>query len=423
MNEKTKKIVDSIARTPGVYFFKNKDGIILYIGKAKNLNDRVKSYFAQQPHDWKLAGLLSEFETIETVKTHNEIEALLLEAELIKIHKPKYNTLLKEGNPFVYILKTDEPVADLQIVRTKKQKGLYFGPFLQKKEARSVVAFLKDSFTLNRCNKKIENGCLDYHLGRCAGTCKRDFDTEGYNIRMELAVNVLKNDKNAFIDTLKTHIKQYSVDLAFEKARNLQKYLEGLEVIFNTIKTKFSVEKYESELIRILYPQELGEGSTQINLQLQTFLKTEKPIRTIDCFDISHMQGQDIVGSCVRFTDGRPDKNKFRKFRLKTVTQQNDYAALQEIVIRRYKDKTEIPDLVVIDGGKGQLSAVKQILPDALIISLAKREERIFGSWDPDGIRLDLHDPVGKLLIALRDYTHHFAISFHRLRRKNSIKE
>lgn len=152
--------------------------------------------------------------------------------------------------------------------------------------------------------------------------------------------------------------------------------------------------------------------------ELQKLLKLDQLPYTIDCFDISHFQSNELVGSCVRFTHGLPDKNNFRRFKIKTLTTQNDYAALQEIVARRYKDPRDIPDLVVIDGGKGQLSAVQQIIPTASCIALAKREERIFGTMIPhDGIVLDPHSEHGKLLIALRDYAHHFAINYHRLRR------
>ncbi len=127
------------------------------------------------------------------------------------------------------------------------------------------------------------------------------------------------------------------------------------------------------------------------------------------------------MGSCVRFTNGIPDKNKFRRFKIKTLTQQNDYAALQEIVMRRYKDASELPDLIVIDGGKGQLSAAQAILPQAHIVSLAKKEEHLFGTHCADGIQLDVKTESGRLLIALRDYAHHFAISYHRLRQRKEI--
>ena len=413
-------VLNIITHASGVYLFKNQQGDILYIGKAKDLHDRVKSYFLKQDSDWKIAGLLSEYATIETIKTKTEIEALLLEAELVGQHKPKYNTLLKEGDPFVYILITKEVLPDITIVRTKKQKGRYFGPFLQKQDARSAVTFLKNTFQLNRCNKQIENGCLRYHIGTCAGTCRTDFDADEYQFRMELAVDVLQGNMNGFIQNVQQKIKEYSTTLAYEKARNTQRYLDHLDIIFATLKTKFSLEKYADQIIKVLSPKKLTDSiPDDIALQLQSFLGLSMPVHTVDCFDISHFQSQEIVGSCIRFVDGRPDKNKFRRFAIQSLKQQDDYAALQEIVTRRYKTAEDLPDLVLIDGGKGQLSAVQQVLSSVKIVSLAKKEERLFGENFPVGVHLDMHHPVGKMLIALRDYAHHFAVSYHQLKRKN----
>jgi len=156
-----------------------------------------------------------------------------------------------------------------------------------------------------------------------------------------------------------------------------------------------------------------------LSAALQHFLGTSKSIRTIDCFDVSHFQGKDIVGSCVRFKDGGPDKNRFRRFKIRTLEEQDDYAALREIVSRRYKNPDDLPDLILIDGGKGQLNTVRPLIPDdVLCVSLSKREERLHSTQNPEGIPLDVHTDVGKTLIALRDYAHHFAISYHRLRRR-----
>jgi excinuclease ABC subunit C len=424
MKKDAPAILNTISHTPGVYLFKNQKGDVLYIGKAKDLHERVKSYFLKQDSDWKIAGLLKEYATVETIKTKTEIEALLLEAELIGQHKPKYNTLLKEGDPFVYILITKDIVPDITIVRTKKQKGLYFGPFLHKQNARNAMTFLKNTFQLHRCNKHIENGCLQYHIGTCAGTCRKDFDADEYQFRMQLAIDVLQGDMNNFIYSLQQKIKEYSTELAYEKARNTQKYLDHLDIIFATLKTKFSLEKYADQIIKLLSPKKLADiVPDDIAQQIQSFLNVPMPVHTIDCFDISHFQSQEIVGSCVRFLDGRPDKNKFRRFAIRSLKQQDDYAALQEIVTRRYKTEEDLPDLVLIDGGKGQLSAVQQVLSSVKIVSLAKKEERLFGENFPEGIHLDMHHPVGKMIIALRDYAHHFAISYHRLRRTKIVKK
>ncbi|MFC1845718.1 hypothetical protein ACFLX2_01170 [Candidatus Dependentiae bacterium] len=271
-----------------------------------------------------------------------------------------------------------------------------------------------------------QNGCLDYHLGFCAGNCKKDFDLQGYLFRLELAQDALKKRRRKLLNSIEQQIVKYNEELNFEKAMHLHEYQENLDTILHTLEAKFSEAKYQHEIEKKVMPD---LPRSEVADQLQQFLGASKPIRTIDCFDISHFQSNALVGSCVRFVDGRPDKNNFRKFRIRTLTRQNDYAALQEIVSRRYKhylqgnedESYNLPDLVLIDGGKGQLSSVEKIIPDIPCISLAKKEETVFGWQFPEGVKLDVKKPVGKLLIALRDYAHHFAISYHRVRIRKTL--
>ncbi len=429
----------TLPKAPGVYLFKDKRESVIYVGKAKNIHKRVQSYFQKQKGDWKIQALLHEQDEVDYILTKNESEALLLEAQLIRDYKPKFNVLLKEGQPFVYILfgtvdeeklaqKTKLPI--IELVRNKKKKGRYFGPFLRKQQARSAHRYLVETFRLNLCNKKIENGCLDYHLGFCAGSCKKDFDTTSYLFRLQLAYDALKNNHRKLTKKIKQQIAEYNQELAFEKAMNLYQYLENLDVILQTLRTKFSESKYRHDIFTQTTPaKHLTMRDGNLAYDLQQFLKLEKPIERIDCFDISHFQSSYLVGSCVRFYNGIPDKNNFRRFKIRTLSIQNDYAALQEIVSRRYKshlypDATDIkstpqllPDLILIDGGKGQLSAVTAVITDIPCVSLAKREETLFGKQFPDGVRLNIKRPIDRLLIELRDYAHHFAISYHRTRR------
>ncbi len=343
---------------------------------------------------------------------------MLLEADLIQQYKPQFNTVFKDGQPFVYILITQGNLPTLKIVRNKKEKGECFGPFLHKTQARSVHRYIMNTFRLNICNKKLENGCLDYHLGSCPGTCKPDFDTTDYRFHIELAKDLLHQKDNTFIARLDGKIAEYNRSFSFEQAKHLTIYRENVETIFQTLKTKYNPKNVKRDIFVATTP-----GPAPLNQkEFQGLLGVKTPLRTIDCFDISHFQSRYIVGTCVRFTDGKPDKNKFRRFRVKTLDQQNDYAALQEIVSRRYKDPNELPDLILIDGGKGQLNAVKSLFPQTPFASLAKREERLFSAHHPEGIKLDLQTSTGRQLIALRDYTHHFAISYHRLRRHSSLQ-
>lgn len=418
-----KPLDKKLPQLPGVYIFKDQTDQIIYIGKAKSLKDRVASYFHKHNDDWKVAMLLQDYAELDYIITNTETEAELLEAQLIQEHKPKYNVLLKNGQPFVYILFTKGALPTIEIVRNKKSKGTYFGPFLQKRQARRVHHYLMRTFKLNLCNKKIENGCLDYHLGNCGGSCKNDFDRDAYLFRLELAQDALKKNHASFKKNIKIKIAEYSERLEFEKARKLVNYLENIDAIFNTLEAHYRESKYDTEVFaattRAPYSTDDPHALAQ---ELKEFFKANHAIRTIDCFDISHFQSRYIVGSCVRFTDGKPDKNSFRRFKIKTLTEQDDYAALQEIVERRYRN-SELPDLVLIDGGKGQLSAVQQVLPEAFCASLAKREETIYSPQLPSGVRLDLQTNVGKLLIALRDYAHHFAVSYHTHRRSKALHD
>ena len=420
MNRPTQK---HIPRLPGVYFFKDAQGEIVYIGKAKSLRHRINSYFQNHTTDWKIEAIRSAYADLDFIVTKTETEALLLEAELIQRYQPAFNTIFKTGQPFVYIVfKTHKTMPTMAIMRNKKNKGTYFGPFLQKNQARSVYRFLMETFQLNACNKKIENGCLDYHIGNCPGTCMANFDREEYRFRLELAKDVLHRKDKAFIAKIKEKINTYNAQRAFEKSKRLNEYLENVETIFATIRANYSPKKFMPAIIAATAPSPQLKITTIPTPQLHILLGSDTPISTIDCFDISHFQSRSIVGSCVRFTDGKPDKNKFRRFRIKTMIQQNDYAALQEIVSRRYKDPTELPDLILIDGGKGQRNAVQKVIPkQQYVVSLAKKEELLFLPNASDGIKLDVKTELGKQLITLRDYAHHFAITYHRLRQRKEI--
>jgi len=278
------------------------------------------------------------------------------------------------------------------------------------------------TFQLNVCNTRIENGCLDYHIGNCAGSCKSNFDTVDYCFRIQLAADALKNNQSEFIYKIKAQMSAYSAEFAFEKAQRLNNYLNNVDLIFSTLNMHFNENKFATDIFIVSTPTPYADDIVPtISLDLQKFLGFSTPVRTVDCFDISHFQSSHLVGSCVRFTDGKPDKHMFRRFKIKTLNEQNDYAALQEIVQRRYKKKDDYPDLIVIDGGKGQMSSVQNVLPDAPLVSLAKREETLYGPQFPDGTVLNVHTSVGKLLIALRDYAHHFAISYHRAKRKKEL--
>ena len=472
-----------LPQVPGVYLFKNEQGDVLYIGKAKNLKSRVSSYFHKQDNP-KIAALIQASTQIDHIVTYSELEALLLEASLIQQYQPKYNIDLKGGQPYVYLLFTNAKLPELTIARNKDKRGTYFGPFLERGPARRVYDFLIETFRLRACKRKIENGCMYYHMGLCSGMCRPDFDEVAYRERLELAKQVLKKGHKKFLKYLEQQIAQHNKLLEFEKSQELHGYHQAFEKVFgymevrkpfdktlrdgldkldllrangkegeipcmvrseasrtkgerkdSTVQTRsishanacFTQGERERDNTQYFYaeknkkavrPEEAAgrlEGSNRTALtELQSLLQLSTTPHTIDCFDISHHQGKNMVGSCIRFTDGKPDKNKFRRFKIKTVEQQDDYACLQEIVSRRYRNPNDIPDLILIDGGKGQLHAIEKLFPHAECASLAKREETLFSRRIPHGTTISVHCPAGQLLIALRDYAHHFAITYHR---------
>lgn len=410
---------------PGVYFFKNKDQEILYIGKAKNLKNRLTTYFVSS--DFKVVELLKQATEIDFITTHNEIEALFLEAQLIKQHQPMFNRLLKAGNPFVYIFFSQEKIPTISIVRIKKKKGDYFGPFLTKRDAQFVVEYLKKSLQLNVCNKKIATGCLQYHINICSGSCKEDFDQDFYIMRLGIARQILNNQYQQAIKALDKEIAISNQNLNFERSAHLAKYqqhLQSLSLVLQTLQTTKFTHIKTASLQTQTDVEEQMDNHLSILFELKKRLGLSKVPYTIDCFDISHMQSQSMVGSCIRFLNGKADKKNFRHFTIKSLVEQNDYAALSEIVSRRYKKVEDFPDLILIDGGKGQLNATKHLAGPAEIISIAKGENRkpgletIFFVQSDTTIDLDIHQAADRLLIQMRDYAHHFAISHHRKKQK-----
>lgn len=412
----------SLPSSPGIYLFLNEQSEIIYIGKAKSLKHRVGSYFQKQDSlDFKTQALVEEIHDLDYIPTKTEEEALLLEAQLVKEKQPRFNILLKEGQPFIYFVITNTEVPEFLIVRNKKKKGSYWGPFINKSQARMVHKFLTQRFNVQLCSKKIPNGCLFYHMNRCAGNCKDQFDVNDYTMRVELIRKLLNNKYDEYKQEILYKIEEYNSQFLFEKSQQLHQYLESLEYIKSIVCLNFNPRKF-SPLLSLVGKQSQLAPNKQVAQELKKEFGLSLAPETIDCFDISHFQSHGLVGSCVRFVNGLPEKNMFRRFKIKTLDEQNDYAALQEIVNRRYRNKN-FPDLVLIDGGKGQLNAVKDLFPQLEFISIAKREERIFSETYPQGKVLDPHSESGKLLMALRDYAHHFAVSYHRKRRQKEFKD
>ncbi|MBI2353333.1 GIY-YIG nuclease family protein [Candidatus Dependentiae bacterium] len=393
----------------GVYLFKNKLEEVVYIGKAKNISQRIQSYF-NKDIDLKTNLLLKEAVAIETIPTQTELEALYLETHLIKTYKPKFNILLKDGNPFLYLFFSNEKIPTMQLVKTKKKKGIYIGPFLSKKAIRSVYHFILTTFQLKRCKSKIEQGCLAYHIGVCAGNCKKDFEVDFYKRKIELVKKILLYDIKELYIYLDKSIQELSAQLLFEQAQQIAMYKKNLDSILHTVKEL-------SMMMPTKQAQEPIDQNLSLLMSIQKRLYLKHVPYVIDCFDVSHMQGKAIVGACIRYVHGVPEKKAFRRFLISSLKDQNDYAALQEIVQRRYKDGKNVAHLIIVDGGKGQMNAIRPYIYEAELVGLAKSEETIISSDFKHFIKLNPKNVVDALLLQIRDYAHHFALSYHRKKR------
>jgi len=536
---------------PGVYHFKNNGGKVIYVGKAINLRNRVKSYFQSKPHDAKTNAMIKHIADIEVIVTDSEAEALILEDTLIKKLKPRYNILLRDDKSYPYVRITNEPFPRIFPTRKLIRDGSkYLGPFTEVRNLRALMRILRSLFKIRSCDlnitdetisKKKHKICLDYHIQKCDGPCEGLISREKYNENIKNAVQIINGKTDELEKYFENQMQVLAEEMRFEEAaiiRNklllLRDYTNQQKVVSSELidrdiiglsrqddlacslvfkvrdgkligKRHFilqnSAEISDNKLIQItiekwylendfipkeiLLPVEpdqtefiydwlrkkrgksieiivpkLGDKRKLVNmasanaefqlkefllaiakreqsisravLSLQRDLRLSKPPIRIECFDNSHIQGSDLVSSLVVFENGKPKKSDYRKFIIKNVNKNDDFAAMREAVERRYKrlldEKISLPDLIVIDGGKGQLSSACSVLKELKIdkkvniIGLAKRLEEIFLPDVSESILLPRTSSSLKILQQIRDEAHRFAITFHRkLREKRTL--
>ena len=539
----------NIPTKPGVYQFKNKDGDIIYIGKAKNLRNRVRSYFQKNKYQTpKNQSMIKRIANVEWIIVRSNVEALLTEANMIKEVQPKYNVDLKDDKSFPFIRITNEPYPQVLLTRKIEKDGSkYFGPYTDVKNLRYSLKALHKIFPVRSCSyymddqtvvaKKVKL-CLDYHIKKCEGPCEGIVSRDHYNAMIDRVIKFLQGRTKETEDYVRKQMDIAAADLRYEDAamyrdqynairrfkerqrkvaadfddrdifalarkddigvmtvlrvRNgrifgrekisLQNLDEDESAVFSSVISRFYMdtdflpkeitvvtlpdgqddleewltEKKGSKVI-IRQPQR-GEKAKEVRLsyqnaklllgewlinrkkrrelvpkmvnQLQDDLQLKAPPRRIEAFDISHLGGTNTVASMVCFVDGKARKSEYRKFKIKTVVGIDDFAAMREVVHRRYlrvkKEKGSLPDLILIDGGKGQLSmavsALRELGLDYItIIGLAKRLEEVFvpGISEPQSIHKQ--SPGLILLRRIRDEAHRFAITFQRSKRKNVL--
>ena len=533
MNEKLKLLPDS----PGVYIMLDKDGIVIYVGKARVLKNRVRQYFHSSAKPQKVEAMVENIADFYYIITRSEIDALALENNLIKKYKPKYNILLKDDKTYPYIkVHTKEEFPRVSITRKVKKDGKYFGPFMGGVRCGELLDIISSVYNVRTCSvsmgEKPKKPCLEYHLGRCLAPCAHLCTAEEYAERVKQALSFLDGDYEAAENVLREKMLKFAENEEFELAMEYREKLQMLSKLklkritainralnadIIALKTnflysavsvlvtrsgimqggsnfaledgsftetdaltafiiqfyathelpeeiivqdfcekelleKYFVETYGKKVSIIIAKQgvkkqllDMAEKNAEEHLhksidkikhkndmtknaceRLKEILNLSKYPKRMECYDISNISGVDKVGSMVVFIDGEADRNSYRRFKIKTVEGANDYASHQEMMRRRLaklgtdeEERFPKPDLIIIDGGKGQLSAVIEVfdemnVTDVELISLAEREEEVFTLFQEESIRIDHRDYALKMLQRIRDEAHRFAITYFR---------
>jgi excinuclease ABC subunit C len=425
-----KKETQTLPKKPGVYCFKNKE--ILYIGKASNIQKRVKTHFQQLR--LKESVFLEKTKKIGFIETCSEIEALILEANLIKEYQPKFNVLWKDDKNYFFVAITNEDFPRIFIThqtklrnQNSKLKTDFIGPFVDGKALKQALRILRKIFPFRSCKVLPKRPCLWYQLNRCLAPCllkskiikeipfiKAKIKTESQKNARAL-FKILKGEKKQVIKELKKEMKKAAQIEDFEKAAKIRDRISALERIlahariFRAFEEKIDYSKIEKELKKIL--------------------QTKRKIKRIEAFDISTIFGKIATGSMVTFIEGKPNKNFYRRFKIKFTKKPNDVLMLKEVLSRRFKHREwEFPDLILVDGGKPQLQVALKLktqnskLKTIKIVALAKKGNKLFIENKKEPIFLkELPREIFNLILQLRDEAHRFAVSYHRKLRKKKI--
>ena len=430
--------ISQLSKTPGVYAFK-KDARLLYIGKATNIQERVKNHF--QRSNYRNNFFINQVSKIGFIKTNSEIEALILEANLIKKHQPKYNVVWQDDKNFFFVGITREDFPQFfwthqpkSILNFKFQISNFIGPFVDGKALKQTLKVLRKVFPFRSCKILPKRACLWYHLGRCSAPCLlRSKILEVPEIKEKLkreaqrnansVFEIIKGKKSKVLRNLKAEMKNLSKAQDFEKAAKIRDQISALEKVLAHAKIfDWLGEEY---LLTRSWPN--YQVWKDVEEKLRKVLKTKKEISRIEAYDVSNIQGQLATGAMVTFTNGFPDKNFYRRFKIKISGRPNDIAMIKEILTRRFKHlEWPLPDLILIDGGKAQLNTAHQCLNSEFkqikILALAKKENKLFIENQKNPILLkNLPREVFNLILQLRDEAHRFAITYHKKLREKRL--
>jgi excinuclease ABC subunit C len=531
--------IQTLPDSPGVYQYYDKEGKILYVGKAKNLKKRVSSYFNKVHDTAKTNVLVRKIVTIKHIVVPTETDALLLENNLIKTLQPRYNVLLRDDKSYPWICIKKEPFSRIFATRRMVKDGSeYFGPYTSFKTVHTILDLIKELYPLRTCNydltkNNIESGkfkvCLEYHIGNCKGPCEAHEALENYQKHVDAIREILKGNFKESMKDFKKVMTDLAQNMHFEEAQKIKEKIEVLQnyqsrstivntkitnidvfsivsdesaayvnflqishgaiIRSHTMEIKKKLEETDEELLELAiielrerfqllskeiitpFPVDLGENlkvtvpqlgdkkqildlsirnakfyrieqlkqlqivdpdrhTNRIMAQMQKDLRLPVEPRHIECFDNSNIQGTNPVAACVVFKDGKPSKKDYRHFNIKTVEGPDDFASMTEVVYRRYKrlldEEQPLPNLIIIDGGKGQLSAALKSLDDLglrgkiAIIGIAKRLEELFYPGDSVPLYLDKKSETLKVIQQLRNEAHRFGITHHRDKRSKA---
>jgi excinuclease ABC subunit C len=425
----------NLPHAPGVYLMRDNKGEIIYIGKARDLKKRVASYFLKSrilgdAEGSKLQALTAVIRHIDYVPSASEREALILERKLIGEYMPTFNVMWKDDKSYPYVALTmAEEFPRLILTRQKKRDGsIYFGPYPSVRGIRALLrwAWRKKLFPLRPCDYEFTEklplpyhkvkSCLYLHTGQCAAPCIAKINARQYGKMVERARWFFEGNRDKLVAQWEKEMKKASVNRNYEEAAQIRDRIETVKHMDQPVTFREMSEDMLESRIR---------GSRAVQ-DLMKALGMKNPPETIECFDISHIQGVEKVASMVRFKNGRPDKSNYRKYIIRTVEGIDDFKSMAEVVGRRYRrlknEGLPFPGLVLIDGGKGQLSSALEALKaedikGLFVAALAKQEEEIFLPGRNESVRLPMDSPALLLLRHVRDEAHRFAITFHRLRR------
>ncbi len=420
--------------SPGVYLMKDALDRVIYIGKAVNLRSRVGSYFSNAAAtDLRTADLVPEIATIDHIETESEVDALLLEARLIKDIQPRFNSELKDDKTFPYLqIITGEDFPRVEFTRTPSDKRVkLYGPFTSARKLRGTISVLQKIFRFRTCSLDIDDGderwrwfrpCLLASINQCTAPCNLRISKEEYREDIRRLRMFLDGGKKRLLADMKKEMQAASDKCRYEKAARIRDEIKALE----NLNLRGDLEEHAQPEVFYIDPKKGMSGLKQI------FKLSELP-RRIEGIDIAHLQGGETVASLVQFIDGLPFKHGYKRYKIRTVEGVDDYGAIREVVSRRLRRLSQegesFPDILLIDGGKGQLNAALEAMraidiTPPFTISLAKRDEEVFVPGETEPRRLSKHSFGLRLLQYVRDESHRFAQNYHHiLRRKSTLDE